>query len=177
MKKLSVVFYFCLVIVLMLFNNVFFPKLSFHPVLPFLVRLYSTLSFTKALWISGVCGFILDLLSSEFKLGLLGTSYVVTTAVIYRYKKFFFSEKPLAFVLFTMLASFLSMTIHWILIYLFDQDFSFSLLMFINNQVMICLLDGTLALLLTLGPPWIYKTAQNIRRSFLLQKENIDEIV
>lgn len=138
---------FLAVILISILVNVFFPSYGFNFFAPFLTTVYYAFPLSKALWIAAGAGYTLDLMSSEFKFGLSALSFVLTTSTLYQQKRHFFEDKALAFSLYTILISLTSRILQILFIHLFDRGISFSFLMFLNNIIIMPILDGGYALL------------------------------
>ena len=60
---------------------------------PFLVIAYYKCGYVKCLWLSLLCGLIIDLLSSHTTTAIHSINYCITTAILYNRTKFFFDDK------------------------------------------------------------------------------------
>ena len=70
MRQVPLYFPFSLALFFALFGTVFLPHVRLLAFSPFLAPLYNRSSFTASLWIASLCGLAVDLLSSEFRLGI-----------------------------------------------------------------------------------------------------------
>lgn len=93
---------------------------------PLLALLSHRTSHLAMLWIATGCGCLLDLLSSEYRLGLHALTYGLTALCLYPQKHHFFEDKPLAIALFAGLISLLCTLIGRILMPLFGASLSLS---------------------------------------------------
>lgn len=101
MKGVPLLFPFFLALIASLGSTVFFPHTRLHTFAPFLALLYSRCSRLSSLWIGALCGLCLDALGSETLFGLHSLSFSIATLLLYRQKKHFYNDKPLALSLFT----------------------------------------------------------------------------
>lgn len=157
------------------FGSIFFPFLRLSFFAPFLALTYHASPVTRALWISLGCGVILDLLSSEFRFGLYSLAFVLVTLILYRQKRHFFEEKPLAFSLFSsLIAAFLTSSL-LILTYLFDRTVPFSLMSAFIDLVLMSLMDGLYAFLWFTCPMRLYSYMKKVGWRNLFRKMEADE--
>jgi hypothetical protein len=138
-KSLWIPFFFALAFAL--YGTALFPALKVWPFSPFLAYLFYKVPFSKALWISFLIGFILDLLSSQFRFGLLSLTHVLVTLFFYRQKKHFFEDKPFGICLYSALLSmgssaFLLLFAGW------DHQISVSLPLIASDLILMPFVDG-----------------------------------
>lgn len=100
MKRIPLLIPFSLALTATVCTSVFFPHFKLHTFAPFLALLYARCSRMSSLWISSLCGLIVDLLISESRFGMYACSFTSATLLLYGQKKHF-SDKPLALSLFT----------------------------------------------------------------------------
>ncbi len=106
-----------------LFNSALIPQVKLLVFSPCLAILYNRYSFQTSLMIACLCGFIIDLFSTDLRLGIHALNYCLVTAVLYKQRDHFFADKPLAICLFTALISLVSTVIQWLLIPLCGKPF------------------------------------------------------
>lgn len=123
MKKVPLWYPLVLAIVFAIYGPIFTPSLRLAVFAPLLALSFYRLCFVKSLWLSFLCGLVIDTVSSQMHYGLYGITYCITSAICYMQKKHFFEDKPTALSLFT---------------YVIAAVFSLSLLivsMFFDKQV------------------------------------------
>ena len=86
----------------------FAPSLRLCFFAPFLVLAYYRASYFKALALSVLCGFLIDLYSSDTRMGLYTLTYFLTTVCLYGRKQTLFEDQPSTLPLMTLLFSVVS---------------------------------------------------------------------
>ncbi len=147
MRQVPLYFPFSLALFWALFGTVFLPHIRLMAFSPFLALLYNRASFLPALWIATLSGLIIDLLSSEFRLGIYALNYCLTTILLYKQKRHFFEDKPLAVSLFTFFISIVSTLLQLLLISMFDRALPMSLKLLITDLLIMPLADAVYAFL------------------------------
>ncbi len=113
---------FCLAMCL----PIFFPSLHLIFFAPFLVLCFYRCSLSQCLWWSLACGFMIDLLASQTRLGVYAFNYCLTTICIYRYKFHFFEDRLSTLPAMTFCFACLSTLIQAAIFYLTGKPFSIS---------------------------------------------------
>lgn len=94
-----------------------FPGLVAYYLAPFLVACYYQCRFLSAVWISLFCGMGIDLLSDQ-RFGSHAVSYVITSLVLYRQRRHFFSDSlstlPIMVYIFAVLTTFWLSLFHYL---------------------------------------------------------------
>ena len=72
---------------------VFFSSLHLLYFAPFLIASFYQCSLKSCLWWALICGSMIDLLSSQTRLGTYAFNYCLTTICLYRYKFLFFEDR------------------------------------------------------------------------------------
>lgn len=160
MKQIPLYFPFALALFFALFGSALFPTLHLMAFSPFLALLYNRCCFFVSLWIASLCGLIVDLLSSEFRLGNHALSYCLSTLMLYRYKKHFFDDKPLALSLFTVLISSIMTIFQLLLIAIFDRALPLSGKLFVTDLLLMPIADALYAFLWFSCPLLLYSHIQ-----------------
>jgi rod shape-determining protein MreD len=145
MRQTPLLFPFSLAFFFAVCGTVFLPRIHLFAFSPFLGILYNKCSFTKALWISSLCGLIIDLLSSEFRFGIHALCCCLTTLLLYKQKRHFVEDKALALSLFTVLISIVSTLLQLFLISIFDQALPFSAKLIVTDFMIMPLADAAYA--------------------------------
>ncbi len=176
MRNIPLYFSFLLALFAALFFSVFFPSLHLSFFVPFLALTYHAATFSKALWISVICGLILDLISSEFRFGLHTLTFVITTLLLYSQKKHFFEDKPLAFSLFSSAIAAVSIFLQFILVHLFDRGIPFSVLSTFLDGIVMSAIDGVYAFLWFTCPLRVYTYIKKVGwRNLFREVKNEEE--
>ncbi|MBY0528712.1 MAG: hypothetical protein K2P51_00810 [Rhabdochlamydiaceae bacterium] len=126
MKTVPLSFPFFLSLFFTAFGTVFFPQIRLIAFAPFLALLYSRAPFLFSLWISAIAGLCIDLFGSQSRFGLYALNYCLTTFILYKHKRHFFEDKPIALSCFTAIISSLSTLLQLCLSSIFDQAIPFS---------------------------------------------------
>ncbi len=129
---------------------------------PFLAIFFNCSNFQRSLWIASLCGLMIDLLSSEFALGLYALNYCLTTLLLFNQKKHFFDDKPLALSLFTMLISIVSTVVQWVLICIFERGLPLSGKLLLTDLVAMPLIDAAYAYVWFSCPMMLYLHSKKV---------------
>lgn len=108
---------FCITLLFTLYVPVVFPSFRLIFFAPFIVMSYYRKSESTCLWLSLLCGIILDLLASHIRFGMHALNFLLTTAILYRMKQNFFEDSPAALAILTFFFSVLSTLIQLVQFY------------------------------------------------------------
>ncbi|MDN3508930.1 MAG: hypothetical protein P0S93_02740 [Candidatus Neptunochlamydia sp.] len=150
----------------------FFTLTSFFPVLPFspyLAILYQRSEWIKALWISTLCGCILDLLSTS-SFGLHALQMLLVTICLYRLR-IHFIDKPIGLASYTALISLASTLFSRLSLLLYDPGFPFTFKGLITDFILMPLADALHAFLFFSCSLIFYRLLQKLYFRFLLLKK------
>ena len=175
MRSVPLLFFFGLALIFVLFGSILFPFFPINAFAPFLAIVFYVAPFSKALWISGGCGLILDLLSSEFHFGLHALSWIATTALLFHQKRHFFEEKPMAFSIFTAVISSVFTLFELVFIPIFDRGIAFSTLSFLTDVIALPILDGVYGFLWFTCPMRLYIYIKKMGWKALFKKPEAHE--
>jgi cell shape-determining protein MreD len=128
-----------------LFIRAIFPSLNLAFLVPFIVYCYYRTSFASSLWVALGCGLLIDLLSSDGRLGLFALNYTLTTACLYHRQKHFFEESISTLPLMTILFSLLSALIQLPLLFGLESGAPFSFFWVITDLLLMPFADGIYA--------------------------------
>lgn len=157
MKKVPLWFCFFLSLFFSVCTPILFPQVRIFAAAAFLAILYSRSSFLPSIWLATCQGLCLDLISSYSRFGLQALNLCLTTLLLYRYKRHFFEDKPIALSCFAALISSVSTLIQLCLGPMADQGISLSWqLIFLDLLFMPCL-DGIYAYLCFFSAMKIYQ--------------------
>lgn len=135
---------------------ILFPSARLFYFAPFLILSFYQLPLPKCLWWALICGFIVDLLSSQTRLGIYSINYCVTAALLYRYKYFFFEDRPSTIPVMTACFAFVSALIQLGLFYITGKVFSFSWEWVKSDLLWMPLQDAFYALIAFTLPSWLF---------------------
>ncbi len=162
MRQVNLLFPFSLACCFALFATAFIPHIKLLPFAPFLAILYNRKSFQSSLWLASLCGLILDLLSSEFRLGIHALNFGLTSFFLYHQKRHFFEDKPLALSLFTLLISVVTTVAQLLLISIFDRPLPLSFRLLATDLMLMPVADAIYAFLWFSCPMLLYAHIQKI---------------
>lgn len=137
---------------------------------PFLAIIYNRKAFIPSLWITALTGLIVDLLSASLPFGIHALNYMLTTALLYRYRHYFV-DKPIGLASFTGVFSLLSTAVGCLLLLLFGSDLPMTPLGLATDFLLMPLLDGFYALLCFSFPILLYQFLRKQWFRFLFFKK------
>lgn len=146
-KSPPLLFSFGLALCFAIFGSAFFSTLRIFAFAPFLALLYHRKSLIHALWIASLCGLIIDLCSSDLRIGIYALNYALTTLLLYPQKRHFFEDKITALSLFTILISAISTGLQFLLNSIFGMPIPFSFKLFLADFIAMPIADGVYAFL------------------------------
>ena len=123
-KRLDLIFLFTLLLTLITPSLFPYVKLSFFS--PFLIITCYKKRLLSSLWIAVACGLILDLLSSQTRLGVYGLTFCFTLILLYPQKQNFFADSLTTLPIMTFLFASLSSLMMAIVFYSIDMKNVFS---------------------------------------------------
>lgn len=118
--------FFFITLSLTLFAPILFPGLHLLYFAPFVCCCYYYRSYAASLWISLLCGLIIDLLSAPLRFGLHALNFTLTTAFLYSKKQHFFQDQLSTLPILTFFFSLISTLIQLILLYIFETSLTLS---------------------------------------------------
>ena len=156
-KRLKLNFFFCL---LCLFTiPVLFPKLRLVVCAPFLIIVIYNKQLTSSLWIAFGCGLLLDLLSSESRLGIHALAYCLAIALIFPLRRNFFADSVSTLPIMTFCFSFLSTFLIALLLYNIEAHNVFSWAWVMTDLIYGSLSDSTYAFCCFVLPSLLFRKA------------------
>ena len=155
-------FSFFLAVMASLFGTLFFPHIRILTFSPFLALTYNRTSLVSSMWIAALCGLILDLTSSELRIGTCALNFCITTLFLYRQKKHFFEDKLLALSLFTALISTVSTIVQLFLSSLFGSAFRLTAKLLFTDLIAMPLVDAVYAFLWFSCPILLYAYCKRV---------------
>ena len=157
-------------LIMPLFHSSF--RVSF--LVPLLVILYYQKPLIFCLWMSFLCGLLLDLLSSERFFGIYTSSYCCATALIYPQKKHFFADNLSTLPLLTFFTSGLITGAQILLIYIFQRKIPLNWYWFATNILIMPLVDSMYAFFLFLMPSLLFGKRRRHGKDYFIHRPNLE---
>lgn len=159
---------FIITLLLTLFLPSLFPHLRLMFFVPFIIATYYQQTFSACLWLSFLCGFIVDILSSSF-IGLHALNYCLVSGLLYPQRRHFFSDNLSTLPLMTFFFSFLSTLLEAILIHTFDASVSLSIKWVFADLIAMPALDGMYAFGCFIFPFYAFGAKQRRGKDYFLK--------
>ncbi len=170
MKNVPLWFPFFLALFFAAFGTVFFPQFRLIAFAPFLAILYSRTSFLSSLWLAALSGLCIDLFCSQSRFGLYALNYTMTTFILYKHKRHFFEDKPIALSCFTALISCLSTLVQLCLSSVFDQEIPFTWKLAASDLLVMPCIDALFAYVCFFSSMKLYIKFKRINFRQLIQR-------
>ncbi len=145
MKRFQLTLIFSLCLALTLLAPIFLPFYRLNFFAPFIVIAYYHKSFENSLWLSFICGVILDLLNPLPRLGIYALNFCLTTCLLYSKKQHFFEDSLTTLPFMSFLFSLLSTMIQALIILLIIGGVVFSWSWVLTDLIIYPLIDGAFA--------------------------------
>ena len=133
-------FFFALIPIL--FLTPWLPQWKLTYFAPFLVICYYKKPFETCLWLSLMCGLMMDLLSSQRHLGLYALNYCLVTSCLYSQKKHFFEDSLSTLPIMCFLFALISSLLHIPLYSLFESKATLGDEWWLNDLVIMPAIDA-----------------------------------
>jgi cell shape-determining protein MreD len=143
-----------------LFIPTLFPEAKLLYFVPFLIIMYYKKTFLTCLWGSLFCGLILDLLSSESRLGLYAINYMLTTTLIYQLRHNFFPDSAITLPVLTLFFSMLSALLEIIMMMVFDHRLTLHGHWIFNTMIYLPILNALFAFVIFVIPSILFGKKQ-----------------
>lgn len=117
---------FALSLFFTLFGFLLIPQYKILYFIPLFVRAFYLKSYNEALWLSCLCGLIIDLLSSHVRFGIHAVTYKMATAILYSQKRNFFEDSTSTLPGLTFIYSVVSSLILMFLLLIFEKGITIS---------------------------------------------------
>lgn len=154
----------------------FFALTSLFSVLPFspyLAILYHRSEWVKALWISTLCGFILDLLSTA-PFGMHALQMFLAALFLYGFR-IYFVDKPIGLASYTALISLTSTLLSRLSLTLYDPALPFTFKGLTTDFILMPLADALYAFLFFSCPLICYRLMRKVYFHFLFFKKETNK--
>lgn len=142
-KRLDFIFLFCLILTWIIPSLYPIARILFFS--PLLIIACYKRNLTYCLWIALGCGLIMDLFSSNIRLGIHSLNYCVTLMILYPQKKNFFADSVSTLPIMTFLFSSISTLIMAILLYSLEMKNVLSWHWVFTDLVLMPTIDATYA--------------------------------
>lgn len=174
MRSLSLWVPFCLACSFAIWGIGLFPQLKVWVFAPFLAITFHRTSLCSSLWISLMCGLILDCLSSQFPFGWFACIHVLGAFFLFRKKRHFFEDKPFALSFYSALLS-LFFSSSLLLLAFWRREFPLTFSLLLSDLVFMPLLDAAYAFLWFTCPLSLiaYLKKRGIKHWFSVTKESV----
>lgn len=129
-----------------IWGTALFPQVKVWAFAPFLAITFHRASFSRSLWVSLLCGLILDCLSSQFPFGWFACVHVLGAFFLFRRKRHFFEDKPFALSFYSALLS-IFFSLNLLLIAFWYGEIPITLALLLSDLVFMPFLDALYAFL------------------------------
>lgn len=153
-KRLDLNFLFCLICLLgvaVVFHTF---RLTFFA--PFLIIAAYKKPLTACVWIAFGCGFIIDLFSSEMRLGVHAFAYCLTIAIVYPQRRNFFADSISTLPIMTFCFAVISTLMMALLLYSIESRNVFSWPWVLTDLIYYPLMDACYAFLFFILPALVF---------------------
>lgn len=164
MRNVPLIIPFLLALFALLFSKVFFPTLNLLYFTPFFALLFMRSSFLTSLWISLLCGLLIDLFSSKFSFGFSALNCTLTTLLTYSQRRNFFEDRLFSLSCYTALISTFSSLIYLSFLLLFEKKFPFTFGLLFTDLLLMPAFDALYGFLWFTCPIKIY---QNMKKRII----------
>lgn len=123
----------------------------------FLTLSLSRLELAYVLWIAALTGLYIDANSPSTQMGFVALNYVLTSLIVFRYRRHFNEDNFYIFTLYSTLFSFVSTILHFILHALIDLHVKLHLFTVITDLILMPIFDGVYALVFVLAPIALFR--------------------
>jgi len=158
LKRLDLTFLFCLISTLVIPPLLASGRLMFFS--PFLVIICYKKRFSSCLWVAFGCGIIMDLLSSNIRLGIHSLNYCLTLTLLYPQKKHFFADSLSTLPIMTFLFSSVSTFLMAILLYSLEAKNMISWYWAFTDLLVMPSMDALFAFCAFIIPPLLFGKPQ-----------------
>lgn len=157
-KRLDIAFFIGLFCTLFIPSS--FPSAQLLYFTPFLIILYYKKTFLISLWGSLFCGLIIDLLSSESRLGLYAINYMLATTLIYQLRHNFFPDSVITLPVLTLFFAIVSTILEVIIMIVFDHPLTLHGHWIFNNIIILPVLNAIYAFAVFVLPSLLFSKKQ-----------------
>jgi hypothetical protein len=171
MNRLSLLFFYTLALALTL--PILLPHPKFLYFAPFLILAMYQREKIDCLWLAFLCGFCIDLMSFQMRLGFYALNYLLVMEFLYLLKHHFFEDGLYTLPILTGLFSILFVLIHVLLFFLLGHSLILTTSWMQNDLIWMPIYDSFYAFLAFSLPSLIIPKKPISRRSkLILKREN-----
>lgn len=164
------IFAFLLGAAALLLQGLLVPRLALLAFAPYLALVILRTKLPKALWLSAAAGILLDLLSDD-PMGVNALNYVITSALLYRFRMHFLFDQPLHLSLFSALVSSLSTALQLIILFLFDRKVPFGGKWILGDLLAMPVIDALYSFVWFTAPLVLFEKARRMWLIFWLKRQ------
>ncbi|WP_068468408.1 rod shape-determining protein MreD [Candidatus Protochlamydia phocaeensis] len=169
--RLLILFIYTFLLAFVLFP--LFPSLRLTFFAPFLIISFYRQHKINCLWLAILCGFVLDLFSTQTRIGFYALTYCLTVELLYSSKRHFFEDSLSTIPLMTFFFAILATLLQTVLLYIFGQGLILSWQWAKNDLFWMPLQDALFAGLAFSFPSLLLPSYRPRRKAnLLLVKEN-----
>jgi rod shape-determining protein MreD len=125
----------------LLLSNIL-PNIQLLYFAPFLTLCLYRLPFSNCLWWALICGFVVDLFSSQLQIGTFALIYCLTVAYLHHFKKHFFEDHKTTLPLMTFAFAICSTLLQFGIFYVMGKPFALSWIWMKNDLFWMPLQDA-----------------------------------
>ncbi len=151
-SKQSIILAFIIGFVCTIIFPILFPHLNLLTLIPLIAIFSSRTTLKNALIMSILIGAIQDLLSIYYPMGYSSLNLLLTTLFLYRYRSYFYVEKPHTYTIYIFLFSLVSSSIQLLQLHFLGISINLSLISLMSNLILMPLLDAAYGLLFYFYP-------------------------
>lgn len=163
-----------LALIITLIPTLFLPTFFFHiPIMffaPFLIILYYQKSYLTSLWVSLVCGLVLDLLAAHIHIGVHAISYCLATGILYNQRRNFFADSLTTLPIMTFFFSVTATLFQLILMYAFGQGIKVSGYWIVTDLIYMPALDAFYAFCCFVLPALCFGRSQRRGKDYFMSR-------
>lgn len=158
----------------LILQGILLPRLAILAYAPWIALLVMQCSLNRTLWLSAAAGAVIDLISDD-PMGLHALNYVLTGALLYRFRKHFLFDQPLHLSLFTALVSGTSTLLQLALLFLFDRRVPFGGRWIIADLVGMPMIDALYAFVWFAAPLALFGRMRRYWVHYWLKKKSLSQ--
>jgi rod shape-determining protein MreD len=166
------IFSFVLSLIALLLRATLFPSLPILAFAPVIALAALRLSLLKSLWLSALCGALIDLLSDD-PIGLHALNYTLIAGLLYRFRKHFLHDQPLHLSVFTALISSSSTLLQLFLLFLFDRRVPFDGKWIFADLIGMPIIDAVYAFVWFAAPLALFEKLHRYWMLFWLKRKTL----
>ena len=167
-KRLDVAFVLCLLATVS--TPLLAPSMRLQFFSAFLVIAFYKKTLVKCLWFALICGLIIDLLSTQPRLGIYALGYSLTTILLYSQRRHFFADSLSTLPLMCVFFSILSTVFMIFLNYFMEFNMTLSWGWILTDLLIMPFADGLFAFICFILPPLLLGKRPKRGRDYFLTR-------